>query len=194
MRLRTGTNRGREVGDRVEHVRPLEHVVVARTRDAKEAFRFACRGEQPLAEILGELDNIQIIGRGSRNPNPSEYEIRTFGAQFVEVTVDTETGEIQVERVVASHDSGRILNPLTVSSQIEGGVLQSMGFALMEQRIQDSSGVSLNASLEGYHIPTIADAPRMRRTSSPSTRARRVTQRPHCRPWGQCIPHGGIFQ
>lgn len=117
--------------------------------------------EQPITAILKELDNIQIIGHGSRNPNPNSYEIRTFGAQFVEVAVDIETGEIRVERVVASHDSGRILNPLTVSSQIEGGVLQSMGFALMEGRVIDASGVSLNANLEAYHIPTIADTPRI---------------------------------
>lgn len=117
--------------------------------------------ETPLADILKELENIQIIGHGSRNPNPSEYEIRTFGAQFAEVAVDVETGEIRVERIVAAHDSGRILNPLTVSSQIEGGVLQSMGFGLMEGRVLDASGVSLNSNLEGYHLPTIADAPRI---------------------------------
>lgn len=115
--------------------------------------------EKSVATILKELDNMQIVGHGSRNPNPSEYEIRTFGAQFAQVAVDVETGEIRVERVVAAHDSGRILNPLMVSSQIEGGVLQSMGFALMEQRVLDANGVSLNANLEGYHVPTIADAP-----------------------------------
>jgi CO/xanthine dehydrogenase Mo-binding subunit len=117
--------------------------------------------ETPLASILKELGDIQIVGHGSRNPNTSEYEIRTFGAQFVEVAVDVDTGEIHVERVVAAHDSGRILNPLTVSSQIEGGVLQGMGFGLFEQRVLDASGASLNLSLEGYHIPTIADAPRI---------------------------------
>lgn len=117
--------------------------------------------EKPFFEIVKDLGNIQIIGRGSRNPNPSEYEIRTFGAQFVEVAVDVETGEVRVERVVAAHDSGRILNPLTVSSQIEGGILQGMGFALMEGRVIDQSGISLNANLEGYHVPTIADTPRI---------------------------------
>lgn len=117
--------------------------------------------EKPLAEILNALDNIQIVGQGSRNPHTNDYEIRTFGAQFVEVAVDTETGEIRVERVVAAHDSGRILNPLTVSSQVEGGVLQGMGFGLMETRVMDASGASLNSSLEGYHIPTIADAPKI---------------------------------
>ena len=117
--------------------------------------------DKPLDAILKELGDIQIVGHGSRNPNTSEYEIRTFGAQFVEIAVDTDTGEIRVERVVASHDSGRILNPLTVSSQVEGGVLQGMGFALMESRVMDARGASLNANMEGYHIPTIADAPKI---------------------------------
>jgi xanthine dehydrogenase YagR molybdenum-binding subunit len=117
--------------------------------------------EKPLAAILKELGDIQIIGRGSRNPNPGEYEIRTFGAQFAQVAVDMETGEIRVERIVASHDSGRILNPLTVSSQVEGGILQGMGFGLLEGRVLDASGASLNATLEGYHVPTIADAPQI---------------------------------
>lgn len=115
--------------------------------------------EKPLDEILKDLGDIQIIGRGSRNPNPSGYEIRSFGAQFAQVAVDIETGEVRVERVVAAHDAGRVLNPLTVSSQVEGGVLQGMGFALLEGRVLDASGATLNANLEGYHLPTIADAP-----------------------------------
>ena len=117
--------------------------------------------ETPLAAILKDLGDIEIIGRGARNPNTSEYHIRTFGAEFAQVAVDIETGEIRLERLIAAHDSGRILNPLTVSSQIEGGVLQAMGFALLEGRVLDASGTMLNASLEGYHIPTIADAPRI---------------------------------
>ncbi len=114
----------------------------------------------PLAEIMGELGDIQIVGRGSRGPNPGEYAIRTFGAQFVEVAVDVETGEIRVNRIVASHDSGRIINPLTTSSQVEGGVLQGMGYALTEARVLDAAtGQVLNGNLEEYLIPTMLDAP-----------------------------------
>jgi CO/xanthine dehydrogenase Mo-binding subunit len=115
---------------------------------------------QPLAEVLMELGDIMIIGRGSRGPNPGDYAIRTFGAQFAQVAVDIETGEIRVDKIVAAHDSGRIINPLTTSSQVEGGVLQGLGFALTEGRILDpASGAVLNANLEEYLVPTMLDAP-----------------------------------
>jgi xanthine dehydrogenase YagR molybdenum-binding subunit len=116
--------------------------------------------EQPLAEILEELGDIMVVGHGSRAPNPTNVEIRTFGAQFAEVEVDIETGAIRVLKIVASHDCGRILNPLTTSSQIEGGVIQGLGYALMEQRITDeNTGMVVNPNLEGYRIPTMMDIP-----------------------------------
>ncbi len=116
--------------------------------------------EKPLAEILDELGDMMIVGQGSRAPNPTNVAIRTFGAQFAEVEVDTETGAVRVLRIIASHDSGRILNPLTTSSQIEGGILQGMGYALMEQRVVDANtGKVLNPNLEGYHLPTMMDVP-----------------------------------
>lgn len=122
----------------------------------------APRVEKPLVDILKDLGDVQIIGHGSRDPNPGDYVIRSFGAQFVEVAVDIDTGEIRVERVVASHDAGRVMNPLTTSSQVEGGVLQAMGFALMENSVHDrATGAILNANLESYHIPTIMDAPQI---------------------------------
>lgn len=115
---------------------------------------------QPLAEVLSDLGDIMILGRGSRGPNPGDYAIRTFGAQFAEVAVDMETGEIRVRKIVAAHDSGRIINPLTTSSQVQGGVLQGLGYALMEARTLDvSSGAVLNANLEDYMVPTMLDAP-----------------------------------
>lgn len=115
---------------------------------------------KPLAEVLSELGDMMIVGQGSRAPNPTNVAIRTFGAQFAEVEVDMETGGVRVLRIVASHDSGRILNPLTTSSQIEGGILQGLGYALMEQRIVDvNTGKVLNPNLEGYHLPTMMDMP-----------------------------------
>jgi xanthine dehydrogenase YagR molybdenum-binding subunit len=116
--------------------------------------------ERPLAEILGELGDVMIIGQGSRAPNPGQVAIRTFGAQFAEVEVDIETGAVRVLKIVASHDVGRVLNPLTLSSQIEGGVIQGLGYALMEQRLMDPNlGLVLNPDLEGYHLPTMLDIP-----------------------------------
>ena len=116
--------------------------------------------EKSLAEILGELDNVMIIGQGSRAPNPSNVEIHTFGAQFAEVEVDNETGTVRVVRIVASHDCGRVLNPLTLSSQMEGGIIQGLGYALMEQQLMDANtGAVVNPNLEGYRIPTMLDVP-----------------------------------
>ena len=118
--------------------------------------------EMPLVEIMKELGDIMIVGHGSRGPNPGNVAIRTFGAQFAEVEVDIETGHVRVLKIVAAHDVGRVLNPLTVSSQIEGGVIQGLGFALMEQRLLDeNSGAVVNPNLEGYHIPTMLDIPQI---------------------------------
>jgi len=114
----------------------------------------------PVKTALSKLGNFTIIGRGSRSPNPEGVAVNTFGAQFAEVEVDTETGEVRVEKIVAVHDSGRVVNPLTLSSQIEGGVIQGLGFGLIEQRVVDRpTGVVMNDDLENYKIPTVLDVP-----------------------------------
>jgi xanthine dehydrogenase YagR molybdenum-binding subunit len=118
--------------------------------------------KEPVAvhEVLKNLENFMIIGRGARAPNPEDVAVNTFGAQFAEVIVDTETGEVKVERIVAVHDSGRVINPLTLSSQIEGGIIQGLGYALYEQRVVDRvTGVVVNDNLENYKIPTALDVP-----------------------------------
>ncbi|MCL5958981.1 MAG: xanthine dehydrogenase family protein molybdopterin-binding subunit [Chloroflexi bacterium] len=116
--------------------------------------------EVDVSEITGRIGDFTIMGQGAREPNPENVKIRTFGAQLAEVEVDIQTGEVTVLRVVAVHDFGRVINPLTLSSQIEGGVIQGTGFALMEERFIDpESGKSLNANLEAYKIPTMLDVP-----------------------------------
>lgn len=111
-------------------------------------------------EVAGRLAPHMILGHGVRGANPKEVSIRTFGAQCVEVEVDMETGEVTVLRVVASHDCGRMINPTMVESQIIGGVTQGIGFALTEERfIDEASGIVLNANLEEYKVPTVADIP-----------------------------------
>ena len=114
----------------------------------------------PLKEILSKLSNSTIVGNGLRHPNPTGISIKTFGAHFAQVEVDVKTGEIFVEKIVAVHDIGRVVNSLTASSQVEGGVLQGIGFALTEEQILDpTTGVPVNAHLDDYKIPTIADVP-----------------------------------
>jgi xanthine dehydrogenase YagR molybdenum-binding subunit len=117
-------------------------------------------GEEELAELLGLLGDGQILGTGSRGPNPAGMQVRTFGVQVAEVAVDVETGEVTVERIAAIHDVGRVINPLGASSQVEGGIVQGIGHTLSEERLVDpASGRVLTRTLDAYRLPTIADVP-----------------------------------
>jgi len=116
--------------------------------------------QHSLAELLGVLGNAQILGVGSRGPNPTGMTVLTFGVQVAEVAVDVETGEVTVERIAAIHDVGRVINPLGASSQVEGGIIQGVGHTLSEERLVDpESGAILTTTLDGYKMPTIADVP-----------------------------------
>lgn len=113
-------------------------------------------------EITGKLGNVMIQGHGSRGPNPQEKAVVTVGAQFAEVEVDVETGIVRVVRIVAVHDAGRIVNPTLAESQLEGGILQGLGYAMFEERILDrATAQPMNAGLHDYKIPTMADVPKI---------------------------------
>jgi putative selenate reductase molybdopterin-binding subunit len=75
-----------------------------------------------------------------------------FAAQFAEVTVDTETGVVTVDRLVMAVDSGVIVNPLTASGQIEGGMTQALGYAVCEEMRYDEKGSAIERDLDRYHI------------------------------------------
>jgi CO/xanthine dehydrogenase Mo-binding subunit len=114
----------------------------------------------PVEEIVGVLEESQILGKGARGPNPTGMSVLTFGVHVVEVAVDVETGEVRVERVAAIHDVGRIVNPLGASSQVEGGIIQGIGHTLSEERLLDpETGRILTTTLDAYRMPTIADVP-----------------------------------
>ena len=82
------------------------------------------------------------------------------GVQFAQVAVDTETGHIQVERVVAVHDCGLILNRLTTESQINGGIIQGISYALLEERWMDpTTGTMVNANFQNYKIVGSRETP-----------------------------------
>jgi CO/xanthine dehydrogenase Mo-binding subunit len=114
----------------------------------------------PLTEITGLLEDGQILGKGARGPNPAGMQVLTFGVQVAEVAVDTETGEVRVDKIVAIHDVGRVINTLGASSQVEGGIIQGIGHTLSEERIIDpATGSILTRTLDAYKMPTIADVP-----------------------------------
>ena len=117
-------------------------------------------GSWPLEEITCLLESGQILGQGSRGPNPAGMRILTFGVQVAEVAVDVETGEVRVDKIAAIHDVGRVINPLGASSQVEGGIIQGLGHTLSEERLIDpATGTILTQTLDAYKLPTIADVP-----------------------------------
>ena len=82
----------------------------------------------------------------------------TFGAHAAYVEVDTRTGQVRPLRYVAAHDVGRAINPLSVRGQIQGAVVQGIGYALTERVVYDE-GVNLTGAFYQYAIPTAADCP-----------------------------------
>ncbi len=117
-------------------------------------------GSWPLEEITELLGDGQILGEGARGPNPAGMRVLTFGVQIAEIAVDVETGEVCVDKVVAIHDVGRVINPLGAESQVEGGIIQGIGHTLSEERIFDpATGSILTRTLDAYKMPTIADVP-----------------------------------
>ena len=82
------------------------------------------------------------------------------GVQFAEVEVDTETGFVKVKKLLVVQDCGLVVNKLTCESQINGGVIMGLGYALYEQRVMDArTGFVLNPTLENYKLPGAADMP-----------------------------------
>jgi xanthine dehydrogenase YagR molybdenum-binding subunit len=112
------------------------------------------------AEVAAKMDGYTVVGNGGRGPNPEDKAINTFGAHFAEVEVNVETGQVCVLRIVAAHDIGRVVNPLTAISQVYGGVTMGLGFALTEERVIDhNTGLQLTANLEDYKVPVVTDLP-----------------------------------
>ena len=106
-----------------------------------------------LAEIalnsLHKENQEQIMGMASY---VSPVSPPPFAAQFAEVTVDVETGAVTVDKLVMAVDSGVIVNPLTASGQIEGGMTQALGYAVCEEMRYDEKGNAIERDLDRYHI------------------------------------------
>ncbi len=82
-----------------------------------------------------------------------------YNATFADVTVDTETGFVKVNKIVSITDSGQIINPQMSEGQAEGAIPQSLGMALTEHMIFDDKGRPINTDFENYHIYTSIDMP-----------------------------------
>ena len=118
--------------------------------------------KDPYGEIVKRSGKEELEVKSSLEPKADrkEHSCHSFGAQFVEVKVDEDTGEVRVSRVVAAFAAGRILNAKTARSQFLGGIVWGIGLALHEHTVRDErNGRIVTRDLADYHVPVHADVP-----------------------------------
>jgi CO/xanthine dehydrogenase Mo-binding subunit len=109
---------------------------------------------------LPQGDQVLTASVNADPAQPKDAARYSFAAHFAEVEVDTETGHVRVIKYVAVHDSGRIINPLTCTSQVKGGATMGIGMALHEELLYDrQTGVPLTAGYYGARVMTHRDTP-----------------------------------
>lgn len=125
-----------------------------------------------LQELALRAPEGSLVSRAESRPEPVAYDLSrltsclypafhhpSFHCHAVEVEVDPGTGMVRVLRVAAAHDVGRAINPTLIEGQIEGGVMQGIGMALMEEVLYDDKGFRTNTNWTDYKLPTLADMP-----------------------------------
>jgi len=128
--------------------------IISSSADASKRISFK--------DAVAKLPVSQIVATESRSPEyKGDYLHWDLGSvQFADLSVDTETGFIKVHKVTAAHSCGRPLNPMQLDSQINGGVIQGISYALYEDRILDrNTGHMVNHSLDTYKTTYGADIP-----------------------------------
>jgi putative selenate reductase molybdopterin-binding subunit len=137
-----------------------ERAGVAPASCALDADGVACG---PTRIGLGELwraaeaAGVALVAEGHNAGTPRSV---AFNVQGFRVAVDPRTGEVRILQSVHAADAGRVMNPMQLRGQIEGGVVQALGAALFEEVVVDDAGVVVNPTLRHYRIPTLADVPR----------------------------------
>lgn len=126
---------------------------VAPLKDMAEGKANAC----DLDELAyhAHVRNKQFIGIGRIIPPNSP----PWHCCFADVSVDTETGQVTVHKLVAAHDVGFAVNPMIVEGQIEGGLIQGLGYALTEEITYAASGKQNSSNMHTYMVPTFNDLP-----------------------------------
>ncbi|MBN8633758.1 MAG: molybdopterin-dependent oxidoreductase [Anaerolineae bacterium] len=114
--------------------------------------------EQVGLHSLHQADQKQIMATAS---HMSELSPPPFAAQFAEVTVDTQTGQVTVDRLLMAVDCGIAINPITAAGQVEGGMVQALGYAHCEEMVYDEDGKSLATDFAHYHIYRATEMPQL---------------------------------
>ena len=127
-------------------------VVAKKDRSRREALGDLVK-RTGKAELVVRVDNKAKSDR-------ERFSCHSFGAQFVEVKVDEDTGEVRVSRIVSAFAAGTILNVKTARSQFLGGIVWGIGFALTEHSVRDPrNGRIVTRDLSDYHVAVNADVP-----------------------------------
>jgi xanthine dehydrogenase YagR molybdenum-binding subunit len=116
----------------------------------------------PIEKILARqnMPSIQMSASAAASAAASKYSQYAFGAHFAEVRVDPELGEVRVARYVGAFAAGQIINPLTATSQLIGGIVGGIGMALLEESVIDPNiGTFITRNLADYRVPVHADIP-----------------------------------
>jgi CO/xanthine dehydrogenase Mo-binding subunit len=117
----------------------------------------AARNQGEMLTALGWFKSPKVSW-DEHNGQGDAYFTWVYGCQIAELEVDTETGYVKVSHVTAAHDVGCAINPETVRGQIFGGVVQGMGYALLED-LQQFNGVINADNFDEYLVPGIMDTP-----------------------------------
>ncbi|MCP3805346.1 xanthine dehydrogenase family protein molybdopterin-binding subunit [Allokutzneria sp. A3M-2-11 16] len=129
--------------------------VEALARKRKPYVEVSIGADSPLGRATGQA---RLMSKFLRDRRKGVRAVT--GAQFCEVRVDADTGEIRVSRWVGAFDCGTVINPKTAASQLRGGIVLGIGAALSEETLVDPrTGRIMNPSLAEYHLPVHADVP-----------------------------------
>jgi xanthine dehydrogenase YagR molybdenum-binding subunit len=132
-------------------------------RDAMVRVRFDPSRKVAFDEVCKRIPGDSISAQGERVMNYEGFRHDQAGCQFAEVEVDSETGIVRVLDVVAMQDAGRIIDPMTARSQVNGGVLMGIGFALFEsRRIDPALGIMVNPTMDDYKMVGPLDVPEIK--------------------------------
>ncbi len=112
----------------------------------------------PVSHVIRRQPDQTIVGEAKLRAGSKTHIINSFAAHFAEVEVDPDSGAVRVLRYIAAHDSGHIIHPEAARGQIIGGVVQGIGYALMEEISMDpDTGVPLTLNLDSFKIPNLID-------------------------------------
>ena len=129
-------------------------------RDGNVIWKSDASRTVTLRRAAAKMPTDEIAARTTRVPDYEKAKLTYGGVDYVELAVDTETGRVHIQKVFGAHDCGRPINPTGVISQINGGILQGISYALFEQRVMDrQKGYMLNANLESYKILGAREVP-----------------------------------